>query len=210
MGIKIEVATANEWHVMKGEQQFGPFTYIEMLQMLQHKKLYTFDFTWSPHLDAWTLLSDLPEFSSDRIHRIVEKSPDANVFEKRRHPRADCQLMAYVHDNHRLWKADVSSISVGGILIAISNPFLLPGDQLNVHFREGGSGQTLVSAFNARMEVLNKRMSKQRLQHDSKLQYVMQFTQLPRLGHQMIENLVAATPAPGNPVPSDAQNPGRS
>jgi hypothetical protein len=197
MGLMIEVPTSNEWHVMKAEVQYGPFTYSEMLQMLQNKTLFSFDFIWSTHLDAWSLLGDQPEFSADRIHRIFSQNAaqntktQAEVFSRRKFERVNCDLSVFLHDNQKLWEGQVQSLSEGGILVAVNNPFLLPGDGLTVHFRKSSSAaKGFAQAFNTRMEVLNKRLTKQKLSYDLQILYALQFTQLPEHGRNAIADFV--------------------
>lgn len=187
MALVLEIATPNEWHVLKGETQYGPYSYEEMLSMLQNKTLFGFDFVWSPHLEGWMTLSDLAEFSADRISRIVEKSNANDVFQRRSHDRAQCQFPVYVHNNQKFWTGTVESISKGGALILMENPLLLPGDQITIHFKQL-KGQS--DSFNARGEILSKRLTKQKIEHDSQLYYAVKFDVLQPHGEKDIQEYV--------------------
>ncbi|GIL18580.1 MAG: hypothetical protein BroJett040_23310 [Oligoflexia bacterium] len=187
MSLVLEVQTANEWHVLKGDTQFGPYTYSEMIQMLQNKVIYGFDYAWSPHLEGWTNLSDLPEFSEDRLHRIVEKSKGSEVFQQRKHERAQCSKQVYIHDDQKFWSGELQSLSQGGGSILMDNPLLLPGDIVTIHFRKQNAEDT---AFNARVEILTKKMIKQKIQHDSKIQYAVKFIETTEAGDKQVQSWI--------------------
>lgn len=187
MALVLEISTPNEWHVLKGETQYGPYSYEEMLSMLQNKTLYGFDFVWSPHLDGWTTLSDLAEFSADRISRIVEKSDDPDVFHRRTHERVHCKLPVYIHNNVKFWTGTVESLSSGGALILMENPLLLPGDQITIHFK---SLQPDGKPFNAKGEIITKRLTKQRIEHDSQLYYAIKFDVVQPSGEKDITQFI--------------------
>jgi hypothetical protein len=175
MALKIDVPSSNEWHVLKGEVQYGPYSYEEMIQMLQNKTLYGFDYTWAPHLDQWTPLAELTEFSADRLHRLAEKASDSSVFQRRQHPRVLVQLPILVHDQKKIWPGVCENLSSGGALVLMENPLLLPGDIVTLHFRAPRSQE---KSFNTTAEILTKRLTKQKIQHDTRLHYALKFLTL--------------------------------
>lgn len=187
MALILEIATPNEWHVLKGETQYGPYTYEEMLSMMQNKTLFSFDFVWSPHLEGSMTMTDLGEFSADRISRIVEKSKDNNVFSRRSTERAQCQFNVYIHNNIKFWTGTVESISTGGALILMENPLLLPGDQITIHFKRLSES---TESFNAKGEILSKRLTKQKIEHDSQLYYAVKFDALQPQGEKIIKDYI--------------------
>lgn len=187
MALNLEIPTCNEWHVLKGETKYGPYTYQEMIQMLQNKTLFNFDYAWGSHLDSWTSLAELPEFSQDRLTRIAEKETNEEIFNKRKHTRVTVEIPVYAHDNLRLWKGKVENLSEGGALIYMENPLLLPGHIINLHFKSLGKDEV---AFNCTAEILTKRLTKQRIQHDTGIHYAVQFLQIPDVGNSQIENWI--------------------
>ncbi len=189
MGLKLEVPTSNEWHVLKGEVQYGPYTYEDMIQMLQNKTLFGFDYVWSPHLDQWTLLSDVTEFSVDRLNRLAEKSKDDSVFFRREHERILCSYPVLVHDNKTLWAGTCENLSVGGALVLMENPMLLPGDMVTVHFRSNSPSEKV---FNVTGEILTKRLTKQKIQHDTRLYYALKFVNVHKDGAKQIQKWIEA------------------
>lgn len=187
MSLKLDIPTSNEWHVLKGEVQYGPYTYEEMIQMLQNKTLFGFDYVWSPHIDQWTPMSELAEFSVDRLNRLAEKSKDSDVFHRRKQERIMCSLKVLVHDSKRLWSGVAENLSVGGALILMENPLLLPGESVTIHFRANEKGET---PFNCTAEILTKRLTKQKIQHDTNLFYAVRFTSVHKDGSKQIDQWI--------------------
>ncbi len=187
MSFNIEIQTSNEWHILKGETQYGPYSYEEMIRMMQNKLLFGFDYIWSPHLEAWTQVNDLEEFSADRMARLVEKNTEQDVFNRRQHERVHCQLPVYVNDQHTLWQGMAENLSEGGALILMKNPVLLPGNIVHIHFR---SRNGLDKAFNCTAEILTKRLVKNRIQHDTGIHYAVKFLSKSDFGDLQILNWV--------------------
>jgi hypothetical protein len=191
MGLPLEIATSDEWHVLKGETQYGPYTYEEMIRLMQNKTVFSFDYVWSPHLESWTAVADLAEFSPDRLRSLVEKSQAAldeqNAFNRREHERVYCQLPVYINDQQTLWEGTAENLSEGGALILMKNPVLLPGHIVHVHFRSRGP-QGL--SFNCTAEILTKRLIKQRIQHDTGIHYAVKFLQKSAMAEKQIQTLI--------------------
>lgn len=187
MGLAIEVQTSNEWHVLKGETQYGPYTYEEMIRMMQGKLVFGFDYVWSPHMEAWTPMADCEEFSADRLARLHEKNANQQVFNRREHERVFCKLPVLVNDQHTLWEGMVEQISEGGALILMKNPVLLPGDMVHVHFRSRNEKDT---AFNCTAEILTKRLVKNRIQHDTGIHYAVKFLKKTEFGDLQIQTWI--------------------
>lgn len=184
MGLALDVQTSDEWYVLKGETQYGPYTYEEMIRMMQSSLVFGFDYTWSPHLEAWTPLSDLEEFSAARLAQLAEKNASQNVFNRREHERVYCKLPVYVNDQQTLWEGQVENLSEGGALILMKNPVLLPGHIVHLHFRSRHSKDT---AFNCTAQILSKRLVKSRIQHDTGIHYAVKFISVSPVGDQQIE-----------------------
>lgn len=187
MALVLDIATSNEWHLQKAGTEYGPYAYEEILKMLQDHHIYESDYVWSPHLDKWTEVGTLAEFSADRISRLVEKSAQSGVFNKRKHDRAPCEFTALAHNNSKMWKGRIESISVGGGLILMQNPLLLPGDEVTLHCSEN---KDLKKSFNARAEILGKRLTKGKIEHDTGIYYAVKFLQLQPVGENQINEFI--------------------
>ena len=188
MGLALEVSTSNEWHVLKGETQYGPYSYEEMIRMMQGSLVYGFDYVWSPHMENWTVLADLEEFSADRLARVVDQNRTAtDVFNRREHERVYCKLPCYVNDQQTLWEGVVENLSEGGALIMMKNPALLPGHVVHLHFRSRDENDV---AFNCTAEILTKRLVKTRIQHDTGIHYAVRFINQAPAGSKQISNWI--------------------
>ena len=52
-----------EWYILKWDNKYGPFSYLEVIQMLQNKSVFEFDFIWKNGnvpiaLQEWEFLGD--------------------------------------------------------------------------------------------------------------------------------------------------------
>jgi hypothetical protein len=71
LGLKSKMTQqAVEWYVLKGDNKFGPFSYREVLKMLQEKVAFEFDFAWHPGLSTWVRIADLDAFKPAYISQI--------------------------------------------------------------------------------------------------------------------------------------------
>lgn len=173
---------------MKNDQHDGPYADLEVISMLQNKQLHRFHFVWASHMEFWTAIADLPEFSEEKISHAAEQSKSSEVFKKRNHQRFPCSLSIYAHDNLRLCQGFCNNLSQGGALIRVNNPFFIPGDKLQIHYRSSTATDNISSPFNTTAEVLTKQFSKLRIQHNTELNYAIKFLNLPSKGLQQIQN----------------------
>jgi len=171
MSLKLEQTTETEWHLMKGNESFGPFHYQEIINMLQKKEAFHFDFVWAKHLDAWTRLANLPEFTPERIARIHEKNLGNESFLNRRFARFQGSWQALVTNDQSLWTAELQSVSEAGGLLLVETPILVPGDSLNIHLRS----KDQFGGLNLESLVISKSVSQGRMSHNSRLHYAVSF-----------------------------------
>jgi hypothetical protein len=184
MGLALEQMTSNEWHVLKGETQYGPYSYEELIRMMQTNLVFGYDYAWSPHLDSWTPIADLEEFSAVRLARLVENNRNQDVFSQRVHERVLCKIPCYATDQQTLWEGQVENLSEGGALVLMKNPTLLPGGMITIHFRTESASDC---AFNATAEILTKRLVKQKIHHDTGIHYAVRFINKSPAGTEQIK-----------------------
>lgn len=144
-----------EWFVLKGKDRFGPFSYREIIRMLQEKQVYEFDYVWKAPMKTWSRVAELEVFAAEEIEKMAG-SDDPGVqqlFFRRRHARAQHGASLIVHDNHKVWKGESLEISEGGAGIRMSNSMLLPGQKIFVHFKPSDG----LPSFNVMCEVVNKK-----------------------------------------------------
>ena len=144
----------HEWFVLKGENKFGPFSYVDVVKMLQQGVVYEFDFAWYEGMQGWTRVADLPAFSHEQLKLLKHSAvPEINdVFFRRRYKRVKYGGTILVHDNAKVWKGHAVEISQGGAGVIMENALILPGQELYLHFKPGDG----VPPFNAVCEVVSK------------------------------------------------------
>jgi hypothetical protein len=144
------------WYVLKGDNRFGPFAYLELVRMLQERSLFEFDYVWHHGLKTWEKVAVLKEFSVEAIRKLKNSgAPDvAEVFFRRRHARAEYETSILVHDQQKVYKGHGVEISAGGAGLMIENDRFQIGARLHLHFKPGEG----VPPFNAVCEVVSKKL----------------------------------------------------
>jgi hypothetical protein len=165
-----------EWFVLKGENKFGPFSYPDLIKMLQRKLVYEFDFAWKQGMETWSRIAELPEFSEDKIRELKGTlMPEiSELFFRRRHRRVRYGGTILVHDNRTVWKGRGVEISQGGAGVIMENSTIVPGQKLYLHFKPGDG----VPPFNAICEVVSKRFQENVKEKASPVRYGLKFTSM--------------------------------
>lgn len=178
----------NQWYVLRGETKYGPFEYGAMIRMLQTNELYDYNYIWAPHLESWTLLNEIPDFSRDRLARLIENNAEVkSAFITRTSPRVDVTIQVYGHNNHLFFDGHSLSLSESGALLMLNTPLLLPGQDLLIHFREDDQNSR---AFNTTAQIVRKNFTRNRLNVKSGLQYAVKFQQVSQSGREALKNFV--------------------
>jgi hypothetical protein len=146
------------WYILKHEENYGPFTTLEMIQMLQSKTLHEFDFVWKQNQASWKRLADIEELGPDKIKFIYEQvhgdkssSVGQKSFYRRRYSRAKYKCELLVHDNQSVYSAESLEISAGGACFKIDEVSFKLDAQVYLHFKPGRD----VPAFNAVCKVVS-------------------------------------------------------
>lgn len=144
-----------DWYVLKGENRFGPFSYPDVVRMLQEKVVYEFDFAWHSGLETWIRIAEIEAFHTKNIQKLQETlMPEIKqVFFRRRHRRAKFGGSIIIHDNKNVWKGHAVEVSAGGAGVVMDNSMLVPGQDIYLHFKPGDG----VPPFNAVCEVVSKK-----------------------------------------------------
>ncbi|HPI40547.1 MAG TPA: PilZ domain-containing protein, partial [Pseudobdellovibrionaceae bacterium] len=163
-----------QWFILKGENKEGPFEYTQIIQMIQNSEVYEYNYVWASHLESWTLIAELPEFSHDRMRNIIiSNTPVKTVFKQRKHDRVDLELAIYAHNKERLFSGKTTSISLGGASFLINDPLIYPGNQIVIHFENNEK------SFRVKAEVLRKSFINKRINAKSSLHYAVRFIDQP-------------------------------
>ncbi|MFZ3230501.1 MAG: GYF domain-containing protein [Pseudobdellovibrio sp.] len=143
------------WYILKQNNNYGPFSQVEMIQMLQSKTLFEFDFVWKRGLESWKRLAEIPEFKPDQIREIFQSLPpdsSSEVFFRRRHARVEYVSSLVLHNRKKLFTAHSFEISAGGAGLVIEHADFAIDSEVYLHF----SPSDQVPAFNAVCKVASK------------------------------------------------------
>lgn len=131
----------------------GPFSQLEMIRMLQSHHAQLEDMVFCESMKEWLPISQVPEFSSEKIKQIRESGVRelSDVFFTRRYKRAhyDCDVL--VHNHKDVYKGMSLEISAGGAGLLVGDKNFKLGQKLYLHFKASQS----VPAFNAVCEVVS-------------------------------------------------------
>ena len=167
---------AEEWYVLKWDNRYGPFAFVDLLKMLQDKSVFEFDYVWKPGFEAWKRVAEVSEFHVDKIRDLkdAQVAELSEVFFRRRHVRTKYNGSIIVHDNKSVWKGDSMEISEGGAGLVMHNALILPGQKIYLHFKPGDH----VPPFNAVCEVVSKQYVKGVKQKDAPIGYGVRFVEI--------------------------------
>jgi len=164
-----------KWMISKDEKQFGPFSYLEVVQMLQERTLFEQDLLASKSSSQWKQVKEYEEFSTQKMRQLLN-SQDRHikeVFNRRRYPRAHFEGSLIVHDNKTVFRGQSFQISAGGAGLFIPSSALVPGQTLLLHFHPNQE----VPAFNAVASVVSK-VPQSTVQIVKPLRYGVKFTSI--------------------------------
>lgn len=162
------------WYTLKNGVNFGPFSQLELVQMLQEKTLFEYDYIWHQSLPSWKRVAEVPAFSADKIKHLKEshQSEISEIFFRRRHLRANYGCSIIVHDNKSVFKGESIEISAGGAGIRIENKDINPGQTLFLHFQPGEG----VPPFNAVCNIVSKQLVTEENSINKTVKYGVKFT----------------------------------
>ncbi len=173
-----------EWFILREGNNYGPFSKVELVKMLQEKNLYEFDYAWSEGMSAWKHLAEISEFSVDSIRQLKNSNvlESDEVFFRRRHARAKYGTSLIVHNNKTVFKGKALEISAGGAGVVIETPDLKPGQQIFLHFQPGDG----VPPFNAVCQIVSKQLVRSGSQQ--KVRYGVKFTSISQHVKESIQS----------------------
>lgn len=137
-----EIGISNEsiWFLYKDQSKFGPYRYLELIELLQKKACTSEDFVWKPGLPDWQRIRLTPEFSDELLKKLssMKNISVEKVFIQRRFPRVPYDSEVIIHDDSRVVFASAKKISEGGAFLEVAQPTHTKGDRLKLHFTPGG------------------------------------------------------------------------
>jgi hypothetical protein len=175
------------WYTLKDGNNYGPYSYLEVIQMLQEKALFEFDFVWHIHLPAWKRVAEVSEFSPDYIKDLKDSGDVslAEIFFRRRHVRAKYGCSLILHDNKSVYKGRTLEIGAGGAGIIVQTSMLQPGQNVFLHFQPGDG----VPPFNAICNIVSKQFVKHPTDpQNSGVKYGVKFTSVSQSVKESIKS----------------------
>ena len=155
-----EVATQiegapSEWFALRGDLRFGPFSFVEVIRLLQDKSLQDSDYVWHAGLKDWQTVSELPEFQPEAIRKLRDSglSIRDEVFFRRRHARIPHNGSVLLHNNQKVFRGKGLEISAGGAGVVLETSALEVGKQVFLHFQPAAE----IPSFNAVCEITSRR-----------------------------------------------------
>lgn len=126
------LTTEKQYYLYFHRSQYGPFTKLEVLQIVEDKKLGSHCYVWVAGWANWKRLSEIPELAKKqptREHTIgVRMKTDAGVdaTDKRQGgPRRPLVARLFMHNNDEVVIAVCRDISVGGMQVLTDH---VPGE----------------------------------------------------------------------------------
>lgn len=174
----------HEWFVLKGENKFGPYAYVDVIKMLQQGVIFEFDFAWHHGLESWKRIAEMSAFSKANMQMLKETVlPEVSeAFFRRRYKRVQYGGTVLVHDNKSVWRGVGLEISEGGAGLVMENSMCVPGQQLYLHFKPGDG----VPPFNAICEVVSKGFTDGVKDPKASIKYGVKFKTVSPEAHKFI------------------------
>lgn len=147
--------TGAEWYILRDENKYGPFLYLELIRMLQEKRLFEFDYVWNRQkMESWQRISEVEDFKADKVRQVKSEGGAElkDVFFRRRHGRANYGASILLHNNNEVWRGESIEVSAGGAGLMIDASDIQVGQSLFLHFKAGDG----VPPFNAVCTIVSK------------------------------------------------------
>lgn len=184
-------SSENNWYILKDEQKYGPYDYTVMIQLIQNHQLMDYHYVWAPHLNAWTQVHKLTEFSKEKFMLILQsKDSSSAAFTPRKNERIETDITLLGHNYVRFFDGQLKSISIEGGLCLLNSPLIQIGDKLKLHLKSHAP-ETI--PFNVEAEVIRKNFSQQRLNSKSGLFYAVRFYDIQKQGREQINQWISTT-----------------
>lgn len=169
---KTEENAESSWFLLRDDNKYGPFTFLELVKMLQVKKVYEYDYVWHrPTMSTWERISELSEFRPEKIKALKETGGEGleEIFFRRRHARAQYGASIILHNNKEVWSGHSLELSAGGAGLILDSEAVQVGQSLFLHFKAGDG----VPPFNAVCTIVSKQPIK-----NSQCRYGVKFTSI--------------------------------
>lgn len=179
----------SKWYVLFGDQKKGPYDFKTIIQMIQSHQLMDFNYVWSEHLDSWTPIYMLEEFSKKNFDQILNSNSEfSSYFIKRKSPRIEIKVPVTGHNTIRFFDGETISVSKNGALCLLNSSLIEVGDHLKLRLISQESSD---NSFNVEASVLRKNHSQDKKQSQTGLYYAVRFDEIQEGGIQEISKWIS-------------------
>ncbi len=173
--------TEQDWYILKNNEKLGPYSYKNMITLLQTNQLMEYDYVWKASLTAWTPIYQIDDFNSHKIQLLIQTdSTFSEAFKKRLYPRKSVNLNVLGHNEEYFFDGLMTSISKMGALCLLNTPLLYVGQKIKLHIKADEK------PFNLEAEIIRKKISKLRLNSKSGLYYIIRFLEISDTGQDFV------------------------
>lgn len=178
-----------KWFILRNGNNQGPFSQLEIIQMLQIRNLTEADYVWQQKFSGWKQIAEVKSFSSENIRKVKELNDKdiSEIFFRRRYSRVSYGASVIVHNNKTVFRGQALELSAGGAGIFVDNSDFRPGHSLFLHFQAGNG----VPPFNAVCQIVSKQIPQQKnedLLNNGPVKYGVKFTILSQSTRESIKN----------------------
>jgi hypothetical protein len=150
------------------ETEYGPFTLKELKKMYDEFRINARTLIFSPGMDNWTFLADLPVFEST----FQEMPPVIDEQERRVNIRKPFVARLLFHDQNVVYEGICRDVSIGGLQVLVSDFPAHMGEEINMNVHPDNSDYCFVATgkvvrvldgnqgFSLRFQNLNPEASK--------------------------------------------------
>lgn len=169
------------WYLLRGDHQLGPYTYGEVIDLLQQKQAFDHDYIWKASMASWERVSDTEYFHPDFIVRYQKnQGTKGPVHFRRKAPRVNLRSSLIVHNQRKLWNGDSFEVSQAGASIEVPKDHFIQGDVLVLHYRPSLE----VPAFNVHCEIINIQDTEKK--EESKVRLGLRFIKVNNLAQKVL------------------------
>jgi hypothetical protein len=128
-------AQKKEWYILQGLTPIGPHSYLEILKLVQTKRLHATQLAWKSGMSDWQALCHTKEFHADNLRLLSQAQfPMLKVaFVQRKSHRLPFQSDFIIHTERQVWRARSYEIGIGGVGLWIEGHGLSPGQVFYLH-----------------------------------------------------------------------------
>lgn len=169
---KHNIQIQDNWYILRHNQKTGPFSYTQMIDLIQKDEVMDYQYIWAPHLEQWTIMAEVDDFSKDRLIRLIEKMPESFPFQERGEIRTHSDLKVQAHNEIKFFDGQCLSLSKKGGLFLLNEPLLRFQTKVHIHIP---TQDKCPMPLNIKGLVKSKKYSRVRLNSKSGLHYVILF-----------------------------------